>query len=75
MLTANVYNNLIELIFEFPKELFKTSTIQTISQHYLEICKEIRSDINVKIGDIQLSHNVLTAEPSSVRSDEINFNL
>jgi amino acid adenylation domain-containing protein len=72
LLTVSEGNELY-LEFQYATELFKESTIRRLSEHCVEILKQVVENRNVKLEDIILSHDLLAANTEVTKESEISF--
>ena len=63
----------IDLCFYYFSDFFKESTIQTISQHYLEILKQVLENINTPLKDIVISSRLQSTSRDIFQEDTPDF--
>jgi non-ribosomal peptide synthetase component F len=63
----------IDMILRYTTECYKESTVWKMSQHYLEILKQIIENVNIKLEDINCSHDLLSADTGVIKESEISF--
>ncbi|MCP4151754.1 MAG: hypothetical protein GY757_28680, partial [bacterium] len=73
ILNVNETKDDIGLLLEYSTELFKKETAEKLTQHFTEILRQILENSTIKINDIELSHDLLTAAPVTLDSDELSF--
>jgi amino acid adenylation domain-containing protein len=66
---AAEFDNKIKMEMEYSTELFKTSSAQKISEHFVEILKQVVENQKMKLGDIKISHKLLKTK-SNLRQEE-----
>ncbi|MGD2085186.1 MAG: amino acid adenylation domain-containing protein [Candidatus Aminicenantes bacterium] len=57
----------------YSTELFKPSTAQIITQHYIEILEQVTANKDLELQDIQLSHQMVKLESQVILGDEGEF--
>jgi acyl transferase domain-containing protein/acyl carrier protein len=55
--------------FEYSTEMFKHSTVKAISNHLLEVIKQVADNGDIKLKDIKLSHQLVRSETSVPQVD------
>jgi hypothetical protein len=75
VLVAAEVDNQIRITFIFPASLFKPETIKQMSQHYIDILRQVAANIDLQLTDIKLSHDLsrLMANPQRADSDDFDF--
>ncbi len=63
----------IRINFDYSTTLFKRTTAETISKHYLEILQQIAQKSDSKLAEITFSHNLLSAKTNLLEDDEDDF--
>ena len=63
----------INMELEYSTLLFKEKTARGMLKHYVEILKQIIVNVNIKLKDIELSHELLAAEIKDIKENEISF--
>ncbi|MCP4148520.1 MAG: hypothetical protein GY757_12310, partial [bacterium] len=65
-LALNAYEvgNEIHLSWEYSTALFKVSTIKRISKHYIEILKQVMTDNNIALKDINILYDLVKPKAS-----------
>ena len=62
LLWANPVGDEIHFMLEYSTELFKPSTAEAFSKHFIEIIRQVIENKEIFLKDITLSHNVLMPE-------------
>lgn len=57
-------------MLEYSTSLFKRSTAETFLNHYMEMMKQVEENIDIRLEDITLSHNLAKAESAFLICDE-----
>jgi len=57
----------------YPTRLFKRSTIEKVKKHYVEIFEQVVKNVDIKLADITISHDLAEAEPDVLREDKGDF--
>jgi acyl carrier protein len=73
LLQATELNGNIFMFLEYSTELFKAITAERMVKHYLEIFKQILEDRELKLRDIKISHDLMSAGSGIIREDESDF--
>ncbi|MFC2146408.1 condensation domain-containing protein, partial [Acidobacteriota bacterium] len=63
----------IEMWWTYAVELFKSTTIDKFKDHYIEILEQAAANITVKIKDIKVSHNLVSAGSNPLQTDRGDF--
>jgi non-ribosomal peptide synthetase component F len=66
-------NNII-MIFYYLLALFKTSTIEDMANHYLDILEQVMKNKNINLKDIKISHLSIEAKSELNYENAMNFN-
>ena len=76
-LLMNVSEGIDQIVinFIFAKSLFKRSTIEKCTQHYLSILEQIVHNDSLKLGEISISHDLVAAETYHTELDDDEFEL
>ncbi|UCH95353.1 MAG: hypothetical protein JSV88_00520, partial [Candidatus Aminicenantes bacterium] len=74
-LQANERSETIDMLLRYSTQLFKPSTIQKIAKYYTEILEQVTDNISIQLKDITLSHDFLTAKPTTHKDDGSDFKL
>jgi hypothetical protein len=59
--------------WSYAAELFKTSTIEKLKKHYIEILEQVLEKIDIKLKDIKISHQLVTAESNPLQTEQGDF--
>ena len=59
---ANLVGDDIHFMLEYSTELFKPSSVEEFSKHFIEIVQQVIKNKEIPLKDIKLSHKVLTPE-------------
>jgi non-ribosomal peptide synthetase component F len=62
VLWANPIGDETRFMLEYSTELFKPSTAEAFSNHFIEIIRQVIENKEILLKDITLSHNVLMPE-------------
>ncbi len=60
----------VRFLLEYSTALFKKTTAERIIKHYMEILEQIKDNVNIRLEDIVLSHNLSTAKSNILKSDD-----
>jgi hypothetical protein len=63
----------IEMWWTHAVELFKSTTIEKFKDHYIEILEQAAANMNVKIKDIKVSHELVSAGSNPLQTDRGDF--
>lgn len=63
----------INMWLTYSTRLFKRSTIEKVKNHYLEILGQAITDLDIKLKDIVISHELAEAEPDFLHNDSGDF--
>jgi hypothetical protein len=74
LLNAVDANENISMSLVYSTALFKKSTVEKISKHFIEILDQVIGDKYIKLKDITISHGVLTLKPNILQEDQGDFN-
>ena len=58
---------------EYSIELFKRSTAEKISEYYVEILNQVVEDWDIKLKEIEISHNFVTIKSNLHHEDYDEF--
>jgi len=75
LLNASEFNNRVYLTLEYATELFKESTARLLCDHFLEIVQQVLEDRTLKIDEINISHNLISARTDIPEEEEEDFRL
>jgi len=64
----------INLSLEYSRGLFKRTTVEIITKHFVEIAKQAATDIDIKLKDIKIAHHFLLAKSIPFKDDDEEFN-
>lgn len=62
-----------KIVVEYITSLYKRSTIERMTKHYVDILEQITSDKNIKLKDIKLSSNALFASTEYLLEETSEF--
>jgi amino acid adenylation domain-containing protein len=62
----------INMVLLYSAVLFKKTTVKNILKHYIEIVNQIVENVNIKLEDIKISHD-LVAMRSNITDDQRDF--
>ena len=62
LLNAIEVKGKFNLLFEYSTQLFKPTTIENMSRHYVEILLQIAGDMDTKIENIKMSYDLYTMD-------------
>lgn len=74
-LQVNEVEETLGMMLRYSTRVFKPSTIEKIKKYYIEILEQVADNITIKLKDIILSHDLLTAASTVHRAEEGDFNL
>jgi acyl carrier protein len=63
----------IVMTLEYVTAFFKESTIREMAGHYLEILDQVVEDTNIKLRDINVSHDLLTGKSMLKEEDSLDY--
>ena len=66
-------NNTIAISLQYLSALFNRSTVEGMKNHCLEILEQTLENVNIKLADIAISHQLLTVKPDMNQADFIDF--
>ncbi|UCH94750.1 MAG: hypothetical protein JSV88_31440, partial [Candidatus Aminicenantes bacterium] len=66
--------NTIRLRLRYFAHLFKKSTINTITCHFLEVLKQVLENINIRIKNIKISYQLSSSKRDILQEDDKDFN-
>jgi non-ribosomal peptide synthetase component F len=58
---------------QYKTSLFKRRTIERMNEHLLEIFQQVLENRDIKLGDIEISHDILAADTQN-EGDQVGFN-
>ncbi|MCP4148627.1 MAG: hypothetical protein GY757_12850 [bacterium] len=67
-------NGKIAVLFRYSTQLFKQETIESLADYYREVLEQVTGNPDISIGDITLSHNLVTLEEIDDFDDD-DFNI
>jgi hypothetical protein len=73
MLQAIAVGDSITMIFEYSNALFKQTTIEGLANGYTNILEQVVKDKKIKLKDIAISHDFITANPDLLQDQETGF--
>ena len=65
----------VKISMEFATALFKSSTVDRIIRHYIEIFEQVTGNINIKLEDITISRDSVDLLSTIPKEDYLNFGL
>jgi amino acid adenylation domain-containing protein len=74
LLIAAVTENMINMILTYPSLLFKRTTMEKMTENYMNIINQVSEDREIRLADIKLSHDLFIAKSSVQRKEESDFN-
>jgi len=75
LLRAEEANDTIVMKLEYSTALFKPSTAQQISGHYIEVLEQVLDNPDMKLQEIILAHHLLAAQSNTFDEDGSDFRL
>ncbi|MGD2085188.1 MAG: amino acid adenylation domain-containing protein [Candidatus Aminicenantes bacterium] len=72
-LDALEQGEVILIWWTYSTELFNPSTIEKLNKHYMEILEQVVENIDIKIKDIKISHDLVAAESNPLKTDQGDF--
>ena len=63
----------LNLVLEYLTALFGRPTAQKIAEHYIEILKQVAEDKSIKLTNIKISQNLLTAAEARTDTGDFGF--
>jgi hypothetical protein len=73
ILMAFESSDMIWMNFLFSTALFKRDSIRKMKDHYLHIARQVLENLDIKLADIKLSHDLITIKSSPLRSSSVGF--
>ena len=62
-------SDMMMMLLRYSTELFKKSTVEKILNRYMDILKQVIEDINIKLKDIVVSHDLYAAKSNITQND------
>jgi amino acid adenylation domain-containing protein len=75
MLHATEKGDSLMIAFEYSTDLFKKSTIEEFSHFYVKILEQVLEDQNIKLEEIEIDLNLLTAKSDILQDDPEDWDL
>lgn len=66
-------NERLNMWLEYSTALFKKSTAEKMTNHYIDILKQIVENPNLKLKEILITHDFLEAKPGVINQDQTDF--
>jgi hypothetical protein len=73
LLNAVETNNTLLVALEYSTELFKGTTAQQMTKHYIEVFEQILENREIKLKDIYISHDLILAKPCINQEEDEDF--
>ncbi|UCH98493.1 MAG: amino acid adenylation domain-containing protein [Candidatus Aminicenantes bacterium] len=73
VLYVNEPREQIGLILEYATALYKRSTVEEMLQDYIEILEQVAAHRNIRLEDIQISHNFLEPQSNILKENQEDF--
>jgi len=75
LLNASERANMIFMELQYSTQLYKEATARKMIDHYIEILDQLIEDRNIKLKDITISHELITAVTDTTRDEQDDFRL
>ncbi|MCP4153756.1 MAG: hypothetical protein GY757_38880, partial [bacterium] len=72
-LEASEFDDEIGMVLEYATDLFKRETAVEFTRHYLEITRQVMENINIKLKEIKITHDLLVPKSSLLDEDQGDF--
>lgn len=72
-LSVMEFGDKVRILLEYSTVLFKKATAERMVKHYMEILDQIKGNVDIRIGDIVLSHNLSAAKSDVLNADDGDF--
>jgi hypothetical protein len=66
-------NQLIRMEWNYPCALFKSSTVETMARHFVEILEQVLENPDVKLRDVSFSHALAAANTGILSENKMSF--
>lgn len=66
-------NDNINVILRYSTALFKPSSIEKLKKYYIEILEQVVENLSIKLGDIAVSHQLLSAASGIQKDSDSDF--
>jgi polyketide synthase PksJ len=63
----------ITMVLTYWRHIFKRETIEKMANHFIEILEQSLENIEIKIGNITLSHELIAGKSDFSKNDSMNF--
>jgi len=73
LLQVNRFQGQMSFMFEYSTRLFKRSTVEEMSRHYMEILQQVVENPAIKLENIKMSYDLAAIESTGFQEEE-NFN-
>jgi non-ribosomal peptide synthetase component F len=73
LLNVEEINDKLSMILQYSSELYKESSARKMSRHYIEILEQIVEDRDIKLRDINISHELIAATFEKNREESGDF--
>ncbi|MDQ1353565.1 MAG: hypothetical protein QG657_3871 [Acidobacteriota bacterium] len=75
LLDASEASGAVYLNLNYASALFKKTTIEKMSRHYIEILNVMSTIKDIKLADIKISHELMPVKPTTLRDNQEAFDL
>jgi len=75
MLQAVDEPHALQMLLQYPRDLFKRSTIEEFTNFYLEILSQVVDNPGTKLKDIKLNLNLIAPDPVALQDDKDDWEL
>jgi hypothetical protein len=65
----------IDITLRYSTALYKESTVYRIAEHYIEIAGQLAADLEIKLKNISISHDFLSAQSSIIEEVQGDFEI
>jgi amino acid adenylation domain-containing protein len=70
---VSVYGELIHVLMRYSTDLFKRTTVEKIRDYYLEVLHQVIENMDVRLGDITVSHQRMEVKVSVMEDSSADF--
>ncbi|MCP4158061.1 MAG: hypothetical protein GY757_60720, partial [bacterium] len=68
LLAAREIGDTVGMLLRFSNATFKRDTIQKMARDYIDILKQVTAEPNAQLGDVKISHQLLTTKATALRA-------
>jgi non-ribosomal peptide synthetase component F len=63
----------ISMVWNYPVALFRSSSVDKMANHYIEILGQVLENRGIKLKDILISHDLAAADTQVLQEDNVSF--